>query len=323
MATGPRSDPHEPVRGESPRLARAEPDLSPEAFRARLADELCIDPTTLMPETRFVEDLAFDSVRMLELVLVLDELGVSASTEDLKRIASVDDAYQLYVDRTALWYFGDRAATDLVLHDEDLEPSPKIVPPFDSRRTRQRPVVRGDYDFLYDLTQRRDPVVFWRHRGRCVSLEAFPSLLWRSVLIQHVIVHAKTSSPVGLVAAFDADLRSGTAQLDFVIEPSLHGQGWPYEAVVLFIDHVFRWWPLRKLYLESLRPLAHSLGGGLGRIFVEEGCLTAHEYVDGAWVDVHLLAATRERWDEHASRLLERIRDPRRRARRGSSEPGA
>ncbi len=322
MTTDPRLDSHEHIHGQSARLARADPDLSPEAFRARLADELCLDPATLTPETRFVEDLAFDSVRMLELALFLDVLGVTASTEDLKRISSIDDAYQLYVDKTALWCFGDLTATYLVPSDEHPEPPPPIHPLW-SRRTRQRPVVRADYDFLYDLTQRRDPVVFWRHRGRCVGPEAFPSLLWRSVLIQHVIVHAKTSSPVGLVAAYDADLRSGTAHLDVAVEPSVHGQGWPYEAVVLFIDHVFRWWPLRKLYLESLRPLTQSLGDGLTRIFVEEGCLTAHEYVGGAWVDLHLLAATRQRWDEHAPRLLERIRDPQGQARRSWSAPSA
>jgi RimJ/RimL family protein N-acetyltransferase/acyl carrier protein len=311
MVAGP-VPPDQAPRGEPARLVRAEPDLSPDAFRARLADELCLDPDALRSETRFVEDLAFDSVRMLELALVLDVLGVSADAEDLKRIASVQDAYDMYVDRTAVWLYGEQGADELPWDAGTAQgTSGPPLPSLRSRRTRQRPVVRSDYPYLYDLTQRRDAVVLWRHRGRCLSPESFPATLWRSVLIQHVVVHAANATPVGFVSAFDADLRSGTAHLDVVLDPCVQGQGWPYEAAVLFVDHLFRWWPLRKLYVRSLTPLGQSLGSGLGRVFVEEGRLVEHEYVDGTWADLHLLATTRRLWDEHAPRLIERIVDPR------------
>lgn len=73
---------------------------------------------------------------------------------------------------------------------------------------------------------------------------------------------------------------------------------------MLFVDHLFRSWPLRKIYAELLAHHLKDVASGIDRIFVREGVLGAHEYVDGMWVDVHILSLFRDRWNQNAPRLL-------------------
>lgn len=69
-----------------------------ETFARRLFDGLGLEaPSRLEPETYFVEDLDFDSLRMLQLLLVLEELGIHMTEEKFRDTQALDDAYFYYV----------------------------------------------------------------------------------------------------------------------------------------------------------------------------------------------------------------------------------
>jgi acyl carrier protein len=72
------------------------------SFTAALFELLGLDlPATLAPGTSFAEHLAFDSLRMLELLLALEQLGVELTEQDFARIETVGDAFALYLASTA------------------------------------------------------------------------------------------------------------------------------------------------------------------------------------------------------------------------------
>jgi acyl carrier protein len=62
-------------------------------IQAHLADELDIDQDTILPGTRFKEDLEADSLDLYTLVQELeDTYGVSMSSEQAARILTVEQA---------------------------------------------------------------------------------------------------------------------------------------------------------------------------------------------------------------------------------------
>lgn len=76
-------------------MARLEP-LSFGAFQAMLAELLDMDAAQLVPEAYFITDLGVDSMRMLQVLLRLEEMGIELPLESAWRIQTVDDAYRYY-----------------------------------------------------------------------------------------------------------------------------------------------------------------------------------------------------------------------------------
>jgi acyl carrier protein len=70
--------------------------LTFEAFRAMVADLLQVDMARVTPEAYFVTDLGVDSLRMLQILLRLEKLGLAFSLEAAFQIQTVADAYHYY-----------------------------------------------------------------------------------------------------------------------------------------------------------------------------------------------------------------------------------
>jgi acyl carrier protein len=75
--------------------------LTPEAFQAMLADLLKVDVAQVTPDAYFVTDLGVDSMRMLQVLLHLEEMGIELSLELAWRIQTVGDAYHYYQEQAS------------------------------------------------------------------------------------------------------------------------------------------------------------------------------------------------------------------------------
>ncbi len=75
--------------------------LSFEEFQHMLADVLQIDEEQLIPEASFVNDLMVDSIKLVELMLGLEENGVNIPMEAAWDVQTVGDAYRVYKDSLA------------------------------------------------------------------------------------------------------------------------------------------------------------------------------------------------------------------------------
>jgi acyl carrier protein len=78
--------------------------LSVEAFQVMLADLLNVEVAQVVPEAYFITDLGVDSVRMLQVLLRLEEMGVELPLEMAWRIQSVGDAYRYYQQQVARYH---------------------------------------------------------------------------------------------------------------------------------------------------------------------------------------------------------------------------
>ena len=75
--------------------------LSFEAFQALLADLLNLDVARITPEAYFITDLGVDSIRMVEVLLRLEEMGLEVSPDLAWEIPTVGDAYRYYQRQTS------------------------------------------------------------------------------------------------------------------------------------------------------------------------------------------------------------------------------
>ena len=70
--------------------------LSVEGFCQLIATELQLDPGQVTPQSSLINDLLVDSVRMVELMLRLEEMGITIPPEAAWEIETVEDAYRCY-----------------------------------------------------------------------------------------------------------------------------------------------------------------------------------------------------------------------------------
>ena len=70
--------------------------LSFEAFQAMLAELLQLDAALFRPDAYFITDLGVDSLRLAEILLRLEELGLEISPDLAWQIQTVGNAYEYY-----------------------------------------------------------------------------------------------------------------------------------------------------------------------------------------------------------------------------------
>jgi len=67
-----------------------------EDFKRILAEELQIEESRIVPEATFLGDLLIDSIKLVELMLRLEEMGLTIPLEAAWDVETVGDAYKLY-----------------------------------------------------------------------------------------------------------------------------------------------------------------------------------------------------------------------------------
>jgi acyl carrier protein len=74
--------------------------LTFEEFTRIVARELEVDEERIVPEASFFSDLCVDSIRMVDMMLCLEEMGISIPLEVAWQIETVGDAYRYCTEHT-------------------------------------------------------------------------------------------------------------------------------------------------------------------------------------------------------------------------------
>lgn len=181
-------------------------------------------------------------------------------------------------------------------------------PDLHGRRVALRVVTPSDVDFLYHLFTSSNISYRWRTRGQTPSPEAFQSMLWSGVLCQFIVERATDNEPLGLITAYNADLRNGTAYLAVLMRDRPGAALWGLDSLVLFLDYLFLNWALRKLYAETSELSAWAFASGEGRYYRVEATLPEHEFYGGRYWDYYMLAFWRRDWEALLPQLLPSVR---------------
>lgn len=197
-----------------------------------------------------------------------------------------------------------------------------FAPILASKRTRLRPVENSDLPALYAFATHEKTFWRWRFNGVVPTMDAFVRNIATGVLVQYAVLARQVEAGpaqggaqnplVGLVVAYNADLRNGTTYLATLATEHLMGRGVIMEASFVFMDYLFTTWPLRKIYSEVLSFNYEQFRSGVGRNFQEQGRLREHYYMGGRRWDQYVIAVDRDRFyeDAMAMRIVASARVP-------------
>jgi len=256
-----------------------------DAFAAAVGARLSRPVVGWAPNDLLADRLVWDSLRVLEVLAWLRELGVELPEELVGELRTLGDLHHYVVT------IGSRAETTVVPPRRPLVgPRVQLVP----LSAQHEPEALSLYTTGSHLTR-------YRLRGATPSPESFRQALWDRVLAQFVVVGE--GKVLGLVSAFQVDFRNRHVHIAVVARPGAP-PGTGMEGIALLIDHLFSEFDLHKVYAEVMAPNGEAFASGAGRLFVVEGRLTDHEYLDGEYHDMLVMAISRERWAEHVDRIL-------------------
>jgi acyl carrier protein len=265
-------------------LVRSAADLARfDNFVAFLSDELGCPMEMQNPDTLLVEGLGWDSLAFFELLGLFDRCGLDPPEELVGSLRTLGDVHH---------YFQHLS--------QSAGEAPKRAPL--ASTLMLEPPAQHDFDYLYQLHSNGDQLVRYRLRGLTPSPDAFHRLLWDGVIAQFV-VRTASGSTLGLVSCLGADFRNRFAHVAVVGDPRWRNSGLVIAGAWQFFGYLFSTFDLRKLYGEVLESNFASVATGIDRLFEIEGRLTAHEYLDGVYEDVLVLALDRDRWQEQEQRL--------------------
>ncbi|HEX7135764.1 MAG TPA: hypothetical protein VF228_24510 [Iamia sp.] len=256
-----------------------------EAFASAVGRRLARPADGWEPNDLLVDRLAWDSLRVLEVLGWLRELGIELPEELVGELRTLGDLHHYVVT------IGSRV--------EATPPPPRT--PLVGPRVRLEPLTAQYEGEALALYTAGSHLTRYRLRGATPSPEAFRQTLWDRVLAQFVVIGE--GKVLGLVSAFQPDFRNRHAHIAVVARPDAP-PGAGMEGTALLLEHLFSEFDLRKVYAEIMAPNGEAFASGAGRVFVIEGRLTEHEFLDGAFHDMLVMAISRDRWAAHVDQLL-------------------
>jgi acyl carrier protein len=72
-----------------------------EEFRRIIAQELQIEESQVVDDASFVEDLMADSIKLVEMMLRMEEMGIDIPLESAWEVQTVGDAYRVYSEHAS------------------------------------------------------------------------------------------------------------------------------------------------------------------------------------------------------------------------------
>jgi RimJ/RimL family protein N-acetyltransferase len=145
-----------------------------------------------------------------------------------------------------------------------------------------RPALPSDIEHIFVWATTKGAGDRWRYHGRTPTMEDFVDDFWRGVHEQDVIVSASSGERLGLVTAYNADMRSRHCYLALLTSPRYIGRGLAVEGAAVFAIQLVQAWPFRKLYVEAY-DYNRGLVRSLGRRFTQEARLEDDLFWEGEW----------------------------------------
>jgi RimJ/RimL family protein N-acetyltransferase len=157
---------------------------------------------------------------------------------------------------------------------------------------RLRPPSRGDYPAMFRWRCDATTPHLWTLNRRAATFEEFVADLERALpqALLLLVVDRDSDKLIGYAQAYDLRPWDGHLQVGFYLEPPFRRRPHFPEATLLVLETLFRWYPLRKAYVEVYE-FADGLRQMLARLgFREEGFTPDHFWHDGRSWGVHRMA---------------------------------
>jgi RimJ/RimL family protein N-acetyltransferase len=164
-----------------------------------------------------------------------------------------------------------------------------------------RPICREDYPTLFRWRSSFETVHYLNFRRRIATYEEFVRDLEMMLTGggMMLLVRKKTSGePIGYTLAHTVNAWDGWMSGGVHVEERYRLRGPGGEASLLWVDFLFRAFPIRKLMTEVYEFAERILQMAEGMGFEETGFAPDHYWWEDRRWGCHTLTLTRERWNE-------------------------
>ena len=163
-------------------------------------------------------------------------------------------------------------------------------------------------DPLYRMMMTPDEQALFMSSGRCNSLKEFDG--WIQDRLRHtyqeffMIGYPEENSVIGFLYASDMRIKDGHCKMGVYIVPSKRDIGVGAQATIVFLNYLFKFNPLRKVYTEVYDYNTASIQNHIDAGFQEEGLLKGYRYFDGKYHDLHIFSIDRQYFETTLAPLL-------------------
>lgn len=160
-----------------------------------------------------------------------------------------------------------------------------------------RPLEPSDFVDIYracNAGPERHPALPFLQRNAQSPQRLQEHIATNALMARTVVSPRHDYLPVGVIVARSADLVAGTSIVEAQRTLAVGAVSWPSSGLMTaalpsFVRQMALIYPIRRVHFRMSPRLMPLAGGLAGRLFREEGCLRAHEYQDGEYVDQHIL----------------------------------
>ena len=121
-----------------------------------------------------------------------------------------------------------------------------------------------------------------------------------------IIANENNDQAIGYAHNYDFSLQNGHCKVAVYLSPEHRDSGIGGFGGIMFMDHIFQTYPLRKLYTAVYSYNKRSLTNNRNAGFVEEGNLEQYRYYDGTYHSLHILSIKREDFYQRFGGVLKR-----------------
>jgi RimJ/RimL family protein N-acetyltransferase/acyl carrier protein len=170
---------------------------------------------------------------------------------------------------------------------------------------RLAPVEPSSYRELREIEIQSSFSDRWRFRDQVPSPSAYSSWIWQDVLSQFLIVERASDRLIGLVEAYEFRSTSGTVKVSLVTGDAYRRSGFGVAGLGLFLDILFRSFPIRKVYFEVLEDNWLQFSHFVDWLGEVEAVLHDHVVVSGRLQSLTIATIFRNQWEEFGAPLIE------------------
>jgi RimJ/RimL family protein N-acetyltransferase len=178
--------------------------------------------------------------------------------------------------------------------------------PSTHRGVSLRAVREDDMGFLHGLFTDPDRCHLWMRGRRVLDEREFHQawISWSAEMMAAKFIVLRDSRPIGLIFDYDRVAEAGITKVTTLLLDDEVDRGAGVIASALFMDWLFTTSPFRVIYLEvfGYNPKVVGFMRKLG--FAEEAVMKRNRFWNGAYWDLHTLAAHREHWPDVRARIL-------------------
>lgn len=165
-----------------------------------------------------------------------------------------------------------------------------------------RTITRDDYEFIFRVRTNTEDLFLWSHPRK---LRSFPDFVidledsLRSYIDTFLIIADPSGQDqMGFVYSYETSPVDGYTFLAIYLAPSFRGSGFWKDALGIFLEYLFNYLNIRKVYMDIFEFNRISIGLAEAYGLKEEGKFPSHRWYGDQYWALHRFALYRGQWKD-------------------------